>query len=207
MLKRGYLLFVLLMGSLVLMGTGVASAADDADARASKFIESLADKAIAALTEKDVSREQRLTRFRDLLEEHFAVDTIGRWVLGRHWNDATEDERKEYLSLFEDLIVVTYVDRFNSYSGEKLAVFKTVPATGGDLLVNSQITRPSGGEPLDVAWRVRDYEGRLKIVDVIVAGVSMGQTQRSEFTSVIRRTGGQVQGLLTKLREDLKKGA
>ncbi|MBE0531898.1 MAG: ABC transporter substrate-binding protein [Rhodospirillales bacterium] len=207
MLKRGYLLFVLLMGSLVLAGTGLTSAADDADARAGEFIESLADKAISSLTEKDASREQRLIRFRDLLDEHFAVDTIGRWVLGRHWNDATEAERKEYLSLFEDLIVVTYVDRFNSYSGEKLAVSRTVPATGGDLLVNSQITRPAGGEPLDVAWRVRDYEGQLKIVDVIVAGVSMGQTQRSEFTSVIRRAGGQVEGLLSKLREDLKKGA
>lgn len=207
MLKQRFRLFVLLVGVVVAMGMSVASAADDVDARAGKFIESLADKAIAALTEKDVSREDRLARFRGLLEEHFAVDTIGRWVLGRHWNDATEAERKEYLSLFEDLIVVTYVDRFNSYSGEKLAVSRTVPATGGDLLVNSQITRPSGGEPVDVAWRVRDYGGRYKIVDVIVAGVSMGQTQRSEFTSVIRRNGGHVQGLLTKLREDLEKGA
>ncbi|MDX9860559.1 MAG: ABC transporter substrate-binding protein [Rhodospirillales bacterium] len=207
MLKRGYHHLVIVVGVVVAMGLGAASAADDADVRAGKFIESLADKAIAALTESNVSREDRLSRFRKLLEDHFAVDTIGRWVLGRYWNDATEAERKEYLSLFEDLIVVTYVDRFNSYSGERLTVSRTVPATGGDLLVNSQITRPSGGEPVDVAWRIRDYGGRYKIVDVIVAGVSMGQTQRSEFSSVIRRNGGHVKGLLTKLREDLGKGA
>jgi len=207
MFKRVSSLFVVMVVSLGLAGGGTAFAADDADARAGKFIESLAEKAIAALTEEAASREEREVRFRGLLDEHFAVETIGRWVLGRYWNNATEAERKEYLDLFEDLIVITYVDRFNSYSGEQLTVSRTVPATGGDFLVNSQITRPAGGDPLDVAWRVRDYDGRFKIVDVIVAGVSMGQTQRSEFASVIRRTGGQVEGLLSKLREDLKKGA
>ena len=206
-MRRGLFVFAIVVCCLALTGTGRALAADDDGVRAGKFISSLADKAIAALTEPSVSREERKTRFRVLLNEHFAVDTIGRWVLGRHWSEATESEQKEYLDLFETLIVATYVDRFNSYSGEKLTVDGTVPATGGDLLVNSRITRPVGGDPLDVGWRVRSRDGQFKIVDVIVAGVSMGQTQRSEFSSVIRRSGGKVEGLLAKLREDLKKGA
>lgn len=206
-MKRGLFFFVVVLCSLVLSGAGQAAGAPDESARAGKFIESLAEKAIAALTEPSVSRDERIGRFRTLLDEHFAVETIGRWVLGRYWNDATEPERKEYLALFEDLIVSTYVDRFKSYSGEKLTVSSAVPATGGDLLVNSQIARPAGGEPLDVGWRVRANGDQFKIVDVIVAGVSMGQTQRSEFSSVIRRSGGKVEGLLAKLREDLKKGA
>lgn len=205
MVKRGLSICVLVFCSLVLTGTG--QAANDEGARAGKFIESLADRAVAALTEANVSREDRETRFRALLNEHFAVDIIGRWVLGRYWNEATEPERKEYLALFENLIVNTYVDRFKSYSGEKLTVLGTVPVAGGDLLVDSQINRPASGEPLEIGWRVRDRNGHFKIVDVVVAGVSMGQTQRSEFSSVIRRNGGRVEGLLAKLREDLKKGA
>lgn len=204
-MRRRLFFFVIVLGCLALSGPGRAAA--DEGARAGKFIESLADKAIAALTESSVSREERKGRFRVLLNEHFAVDTIGRFVLGRYWNDATESEQKEYLDLFETLIVITYVDRFNNYSGEKLTVDGTVPATGGDLLVNSRITRPAGGDPLEVGWRVRSRNGQFKIVDVIVAGVSMGQTQRSEFSSVIRRSGGKLEGLLAKLREDLKKGA
>ena len=180
---------------------------NDAASRASQFIEGLADEAIGALTEENVSREKRIERFRELLNEHFAVATIGRWVLGRYWNRATEKEQKEYLSLFEDLIVISYVDRFTSYSGEKLTVAKTVPATGNDLLVITNITRPQSSESVEVGWRVREYDGSFKIVDVLVAGVSMGQTQRSEFSSVIRRNGGTIEGLLKKLREDLKKEA
>lgn len=206
-MRRGLFIFLIVLCSLAFTEAGQAAGADDEGAKAGKFIESLADKAIAALTEPNVSRDQRVARFRKLLEEHFAVDTIGRWVLGRYWNEASDPQRKEYLALFEDLIVTTYVDRFKNYSGEKLTVTGTVPATGDDLLVNSQITRPAGGDPLDVGWRLRSGGGQFKIVDVIVAGVSMGQTQRSEFASVIRRSGGKVDGLLAKLREDLKKGA
>jgi len=43
----------------------------------------------------------------------------------------------------------------------------------------------------------------MKIVDVIVEGVSMGQTQRSEFGSVIRRNGGRVSSLIDELRRRL----
>lgn len=188
------------------LGASVAQA-DDPQARAKSFIESLADRAISALTTETVERDERITRFRVILKEHFAVYTIGRWVLGRYWKRASKEQQAEYLMLFEDLIVTTYVDRFTAYSGEGLVVTEAVPGTGRDLLVNTTISRPAGGHPIEVNWRVRGTDEKFKIVDVIVEGVSMGQTQRSEFSSVIRRNGGTVEGLLSKLRGDLKKGA
>ena len=205
--RKSFCLAVFVLGLAFSVASFSTAQADDLSNRASQFIEGLADKAIAALTEESVSRDDRITRFRKLLNEHFAVQTIGRWVLGRYWNRATDAEQKEYLSLFEDLIVITYVDRFTAYSGEKLTVNKAVPANGEDLLVSTVITQPNSAEKVEVSWRVREYKDSFKIVDVIVAGVSMGQTQRSEFASVIRRNGGTIEGLLTKLREDLNKGA
>ncbi len=205
--RKSFCLAVFVMGLALSVVAFSPAHADDLSNRASQFIEGLADKAIAALTEESVSRDERITRFRKLLNEHFAVQTIGQWVLGRYWNRATDKEKEEYLSLFEDLIVITYVDRFTAYSGEKLSVTKSVPANGEDLLVTTVITQPNSTEKVEVSWRVREYKDSFKIVDVIVAGVSMGQTQRSEFASVIRRNGGTVEGLLSKLREDLKKGA
>ena len=75
-----------------------------------EFIEKLADKAVAALTLDDITRVERVRRFRSLLNDHFDVKTIGRFVLGRYWRQATEEERAEFLTLFEVLIVDTYVD-------------------------------------------------------------------------------------------------
>ena len=105
------------------------------------------------------------------------------------------------------MIVTTYVDRFEAYSNEDIVVTKAEAGSGRDFLVKSTISRPAGGHPVNVSWRVRVRDEIFKIVDVVVEGVSMGQTQRSEFASVIRRNGGTVEGLLSKLRGDLKKGA
>ncbi len=174
-------------------------------AQASKFVEGLAGEAVNALTASSVSPEEREQRFRTLLKENFAVTTIGQWVLGRYWAKATVEERREYLQLFEEMIVVTYLNRFERYSGESLSVTRAlIDDDSGDAMVFSQIKRPAGGEPLDIAWRLRPKGDSFKIVDVMVEGISMSQTQRKEFASVIRRNGGHVEGLLVQMRQKVK---
>lgn len=196
--------FCLCVAVLVLQPSIGRSALDGQTAQG--FIEGLADNAIAALTPPDVPQEEREARARQLLRENFAVETIGQFVLGRYWKVATPEEREEYLRLFEDLIVTTYVDRFKRYTGQKLKVTGARDEPGGDMLVDSEIER-SGAAPVSVGWRVRDEGGRPQIVDVYVEGVSMGQTQRSDFSSVIRNTGGSVAGLLAEMRKRIHGGA
>lgn len=170
---------------------------------AQAFIAGLADKAIAALTPPDVPQAEREARARQLLRENFAIETIGQFVLGRHWRAATPEERNEYLELYQELIVDTYVDRFKRYTGQGLKVTGSRDEPGGDVMVDSEIERADGA-PIAVGWRVRDEDGQPKIVDVYVEGVSMGQTQRSDFSSVIRNTGGTMAGLLTEMRKRVR---
>ncbi len=190
--------------SLGLPRLATAAPAED---RARAFIEGLAADAVEALTTGNATRAEKVERFRMLFNENFAVKDIGEWVLGRYWAQATPEERAEYLDLFEEMIVSTYVRRFERYSGETLAVGRAFTSSGGgDILVDSQIVHPEGLEPVNVGWRVRAYDDGLKIVDVIVEGVSMGQTQRSEFGSVIRRSGGKISGLLAEMRRMVEDG-
>ncbi|MGF1641093.1 MAG: phospholipid-binding protein MlaC [Rhodospirillales bacterium] len=197
---------LVLLVAVVLAPAGAAG--DDTEQRAVRFVENLADAAVHALTEPDISRDEREKRFRGLLSDHFAVGAIGQWVLGRYWTTATVEERKEYLRLFEEMLVVTYLNRFQRYSGETLAVDRAlVDERSGDAVVFSQIVRPDGTAVVTVGWRLRASGSSFKIVDVMVEGVSMGQTQRSEFAAVIRRHGGKVSGLLAEMRERVKGNA
>lgn len=175
--------------------------ADEFTDGAVKFIETLADDAVQSLTAQSLEKKERIKRFRILLNQNFAVDAIGRWVLGRYWRKATKEEQAEYAVLFEDLIVATYVNRFEEFSGETLKVIKAISQNGKDAIVKSEIVRTAGQPPVRVDWRVRSPNGAYKIVDVLVEGVSMSQTQRSEFSSVIKREGGEIAGLLTALRQ------
>lgn len=181
---------------------------DEKADQASAFIANLAEEAVDALTEPGISREERENRFKRLLSEHFAINTIGQWVLGRYWRMATLEQRKEYLNLFEQMLVVTYVTRFQRYSGETLKVQRTlVDDKSGDAMVFSELKRRDGQPVASVGWRLRSMGNSFKVVDVLVEGVSMGQTQRSDFASVIRRHGGDIEGLLTEMRERVKGNA
>jgi phospholipid transport system substrate-binding protein len=175
--------------------------ADNTAENAEIFIAGLADQAIQALTTQELSQEEREKHFRVMLNDNFAIKTIARWVIGRHWKKASDAEKKEYLQLFEKLMVVTYVDKFSQYSGEQLKIVKSLLNNPKDTLVFSEIAR-QGTQPIHVDWRVRTNDNvSFKIIDVLVEGVSMGQTQRSEFSSVIRQNGGKVEGLLAVLRK------
>jgi phospholipid transport system substrate-binding protein len=68
------------------------------------------------------------------------------------------------------------------------------------VVVTSQILRPEG-PPIEVDWRLGVIDGRYKITDVTIDGVSLALTQRSELASVIERSGGQVSVLLATMSE------
>ncbi len=194
---------LLMSAAALAFGAIPAAGAIEPDA-AKTFINSLANDAIQLMARKDLPGPERTQRFRELFNRGFDVTAIGRFALGRYWRDATNAELAEYLRLFEDLIVTTYAGRFNEYSGETLTVLEGRPEEDRFLLVMSQINRGGGNPPIRIDWRIADSQGNPKIVDVVVEGVSMSVTQRSEFASVIQRNGGKVQGLIVALRAKTK---
>jgi phospholipid transport system substrate-binding protein len=168
------------------------------------FIKVLAGKAIESLTVKDISKEEREQRFRALMLENFAISGIARFVLGRHWPRASAQQKDEYLKLFEDLMVATYAERFSKYAGETLEIEQAEIRGQNDTIVYSTIRRVDGAQPIKVAWRVRGKLGGLKIVDIIVEGISMVQTQKSEFASFIQQHDGNLSALLAEIRKRIQ---
>ena len=172
--------------------------ADDANPAASAFMQSLGSKAIGELTDPAVPQAERQARFRTLLDQHFDVPTIAKFTLGRYWRTATDEQRAEFSKLFEDFIVQSYSTRFAEYHGESFQVAGSSTDESGAIVVHSKIDMPSS-EDVRVDWHLRATGGSFAIVDIVVEGVSMAVTQRSEFASVIQSRGG-VAGLLEALR-------
>ncbi|MCW0210960.1 MAG: ABC transporter substrate-binding protein [Achromobacter sp.] len=199
LIRRQFLAFALLAAGVWTSGP---ASAQSGETEAGTFIQNLGTEAIRTFSDKSLSREQALQRFQALLHKGFDVPYIGRWVLGRFWNQATERQQADYQRLFERLIITTYAGRFLEYSGETFKVTGVWAEKDSDSMVATQIVR-SNGPPLNVEWRVRQRDGQHKIIDVVVEGVSMGVTQRQEFASVIQQNGGKVDGLIQALRQKL----
>ncbi len=186
-------------GNAPLLQPASAGTASVPDQGAKDFITNMGDQGINFLGSHELTQEQKAAEFKELLENSFDMNTIARFSLGTYWNAATPAQREEYLKLFEQMIVKVYSKRFSDYNGQKFEVQSVRPDGAKDALVTSYIV-PDQGQKVRVDWRVRN-KGSYKIVDVLVEGVSMAMTQRSDFASVIQRGGGNVDVLLDHLRQ------
>ncbi len=192
------LLLSLALGLQTMLGgiAAPAAAATPPD-QAAEFLKSLGNQAIDILRGTEQPLAEREAKLRGLLRQGFDLQFIGRFTLGRYWRRATEAQRNEYQSLFANYVLQSYSSRLGGYAGESFTVTTSRSAGKKDALVHTRIGRPSG-PPLECDWRVRQRDGKLRIIDVMVEGVSMAVTQRSEFSAVIKSRG--FDGLLSALR-------
>ena len=172
------------------------SIAAPAEARA--FIDSLAKDALAII-QADVPVTQRQKRFRELFLKAFDVQSIGRFVLGRHWQRLSAEEREKYLDLFGDYVAAIYADQFSNYSGQNFRTLGARPSSDNESVVPAQIERQ--GPPIRMDFRVRDAGGAYRITDVAVENVSLIITKRDEFSSVVNNEG--VGGVMRRMQAAL----
>jgi len=191
--------FFLTIISLLIALPSLTAAPNVIAADASVFMNELWHHAVEVLSKK-LPQTERLARFRELFHADFDGPGIARFVLGRYWRSASEQEQQEFLRLFEDYVVFVYGTRLSNFNGETFKVRSSRTDDSGTV-VSSDIVGPSGDAPIKVDWRLITDKGAFKINDVVIEGISMLVTQRSEFASVIQRHGGQVGGLLTMMRE------
>ena len=171
-----------------------------AQGEAGPFLLSVTTQAIEQLTDASVDVEERKDRFRTLFRESFDIPRIGRFVLGRYWRGTSEEVRQQFLSTFEDVMVERFAPQFADYGDTRfqLGVVRQVKDKN-QYVVSSTIT-PPGSETVQVDWRLRRGDGKFKILDVVGQGVSMVLTLRSEYSSVLKNSGGKVENLIDRLR-------
>jgi len=192
-------IFLASTAATLLLAAMPATAALSPDA-AQKFISSLGGDAVGSLTGSTITQAERETRFRSLLESHFDMPGISKFVLGRYWKLASDPQQSEFKKLFETLLVQSYAKTFAQYGGEKFQVTKSWTDGDGSIVVNTHIDRPNG-DIIRLDWRVADQADTMRIIDLVVEGVSLRATHRSDFASAIQSSGGTIAGLLDVLRQ------
>ena len=194
-MRRSFLssLFVLIATSSL----AASPSLNPADAVA--FMNQLWNRAAELLNSK-TDPAIRQARFRQLFHEDFDGAGIARFVLGRYWRGASGEEQQEFVKLFENYVVFVYTARLANFGGETFNI-RGSRSDGDGAIVSTDVISPGSTSPLRMDWRLVNDNGAYKINDVIIEGVSMAVTQRSEFASVVQRNGGQVSRLIALMRE------
>jgi phospholipid transport system substrate-binding protein len=173
---------------------------------ASRYIVELSETAIAQLSPEDISAAERAERARQLLEENFAGRDLARFVLGRYWRVASEEQRERFMTLLREVALTRFLPTFQHMSMDQVTIERAIadPQAKGVARVITRVDVPDRA-PVKLAWRVRPTDGGgFQIVDIMAEGVSMAITLRSEYSSVIEQNGGQVEALLSRLEQRLQ---
>jgi phospholipid transport system substrate-binding protein len=155
-----------------------------------------------ALKKASKTTERRAT-LRGIAEEIFDFTEISQRSLGRHWQARTPSERQEFIALFADLLERTYVSRIEGYSGVQV-VYAGETLDGDLATVRTRIVTKQGTE-IPVDYRMFERDGRWRVFDVSIEGVSLVGNYRSQFNTIILRSG--YQDVITKLKTKQDEGS
>lgn len=161
-----------------------------------EVVEIAVTQVLAALQEADLGQpeEPRATvrhvsraraEIRRVAAGLFDVEEMARRTLSRHWTRRTPGERAEFVALFTAVLERAYVTRLETYAGERV-VFGDAVVDGPYALVPTRLVEgPRRETPVDYRLRLRD--GRWRVYDVLIDGVSFVASYRRQFDAIIRK--------------------
>lgn len=178
----------LLCALFVLCHTPTSFAAEPRVLDPGEFISTLGDRVMAILEAPANRPDTRRPAIRKLFDEALDYQHMARQVLGRFWMKISESERVEFQGLFEDHVVAVYSAQFERYTGEQFEVLKHTAWPDKTVTVWT-LLKKKNGEETPMNFRLRRHEGKLRIFDLVVRGVSHVLIKRSEFSSIIINHG------------------
>lgn len=195
----------LLAAGLLLLGSAIAPAMLIPSALAAGdpagFVQDVSNKAITDLAvAHNATDQERAAKLKPILEQYFDMPGIAKYMLGSYWRKATPDEQSGFTAALTDFLALSYGKRFATYTGHQMQMGRVRDDGDGLSTVFSVVKLPSG-EEARVDWSVLAQGATYKISDVKVEGLSLADTHRQEFASVISNNGGSVAALIDVLKK------
>lgn len=187
----------------IFLNASITQAAVNAQG-AEQFVKNMTNEGIEDIINANVSKAEKQARFKKLFNEALDLDFIGKYVLGRYWRTATPQQRKDFINTYRELNTKVWSERFDEFKGKSFEFKGTTPSnSAGQIFVNTQVPMDQG-EPASVVWRVKETDGKFKIIDIIIEKVSLTMANRNEYTAFIKNNGGNINALITNLKAKLK---
>jgi len=172
--------------------------ASKANSAAATYIETLGRNALSTISDKNLTAEQKQTTLEKLFKENLDFDWVAKFVMGRFWKQATDAQKASYIEAYKNFLTRHYTSRFSEYTSGSFKITGAKPLEKGEEVVGMEIVPNDAGDPpVLIDYKIRKTGKSFKVYDIIVEGVSLITTQRSEFASVLNKSG--IDGLIAQL--------
>lgn len=126
------------------------------------------------------------TRLGGAVAADFNVEVMASFIVGPAWATMAAAERDAVTGALQQYLVARFADQFDSFNGERFEVDPAAQSRGLDKLVRTQVVA-SGGSPTHIDYRLRAYDGRWRIIDIYLNGVSQLTTEHADLAADAER--------------------
>ena len=170
-----------------------------------EFVQSVANEASLILT-KNSTKEQKIEKLKSIAKKSVDFRGIGYYSLGAHRKSLSDDKKKEYLNIFEKYFLKSFSSRLAEYTDPKIRVDSQKKLNEKYTIVSSVLLATKEKPEVNIDWRiVTKNPDKPLIIDVVIEGVSLAKVQKEEFNSIIQSNDGDINALLTSLKEFINK--
>ncbi len=183
---------------VVLIGGGLTVAAETAAAGEpqlgpSELVENAARSMLKDLDADRAAYRKDPSKVGALVEKyllpHFDVQYSARMVLGKHWRDATPEQRQRFADAFYHTLVDNYGSALAEFTSDRLKVFPSKVEAGAERAsVRTEVTRDNG-DHVPVNYSLRKSDDGWKAWDVVIEGISYVKSFREDYGAAIDQQG------------------
>ena len=134
----------------------------------------------------DGQKSVRRAKLRSAIEKQFDFKEMSRRSLARQWRKRTPKERIEFVDLFSGLMEKNYVGKIESYTDEVIRYTKEEIDEEFAKVRTVIVTKRK--QKISITYRLHKVDGKWRVYDVAVKGISLINTYRQQFRSIIRRS-------------------
>jgi phospholipid transport system substrate-binding protein len=157
-----------------------AAPVDTVKGTVDKVLEVLRDP---ALKEGEHAKQVKVEKIRSISEELFDFTELSKRSLGQNWNKLNAGQQEEFTKLFKSLLETTYADKIMSYADEKIIFKEEIRLSEKTVEVPTTISTKTSEIPIN--YRLIEKEGRWKVYDVVIEGVSLVNNYRTQFREIL----------------------
>ena len=168
------------------------------------FVQSTVNRASEALNDK-FSKEEKIEKLKEIASETVDIKGIGFYTLGAYRKSISDDQIKQYETLFKQYFLKSFASRLAEYSNPEIEVVSKKKLNENYTMVSSILVSTEQRPEVKIDWRVYTKNSEnLLIRDLIIEGLSLARTQKEEFSSIIQSNDGDINALFATLKEFVK---
>ena len=170
-----------------------------------QFIQEVVDEVKKVLAETN-SKEFKTKKLSEMALKTVDIKGVAYYSLGNYRKELSDEQLKEYLSLFEKYFLKSFTSRLTDYSEPKIEVISTEVLNPKYTIVKSLLLGTDKKPAVNIEWRVYTKNPDKPLIrDLIIEGLSLARTQKEEFSSVIETNNGDITKLFITLKEFIDK--